>query len=64
MRVLTTNATVGQRITKHFGLVSGEAIMDANAFIGVDLDYETIGGSRGSMLMVNAIGTEVLVEGL
>ncbi len=36
--------------------------MGANAVIGVDLDYETVGGS-GSMLMVVATGTAVLVEG-
>jgi len=34
----------------------------ANAVIGVDLDYEAI-GSNGSMLMVVATGTAVLVEG-
>ena len=33
--------------------------MGANAVIGVDLDYETVGGS-GSMLMVTASGTAVL----
>ena len=33
----------------------------ANAVIGVDLDYETVGGS-GSMLMVTACGTAVTVE--
>lgn len=35
------------------------ARMGANAVIGVDLDYETVGGS-GSMLMVTASGTAVL----
>ena len=35
--------------------------MGANAVIGVDLDYETVGGS-GSMLMVTAAGTAVTVE--
>ena len=35
--------------------------MGANAVIGVDLDYETVGGS-GSMLMVTACGTAVTVE--
>ena len=34
--------------------------MGANAIIGVDLDFETIGGS-GSMLMVIASGTAVRV---
>ena len=36
-------------------------VMGANAVIGVDLDYETVGGS-GSMLMVTACGTAVPVE--
>ena len=109
MLVLTTNTIEGKRITKYYGLVSGEAIMGANIFkdifagirdivggrsaayekelrtakeiavsemieqarslganavIGVDLDYETIGGGGGNMLMVSSSGTAVLVEGL
>lgn len=35
--------------------------MGANAVIGVDLDYETVGQS-GSMLMVNASGTAVIID--
>ena len=35
--------------------------LGANAVIGVDLDYETVGGN-GSMLMVTATGTAVLAE--
>jgi len=35
--------------------------LGANAIVGVDLDYETVGGS-GSMLMVTASGTAVTVE--
>ncbi|QJD80971.1 heavy metal-binding domain-containing protein [Spirosoma rhododendri] len=35
--------------------------LGANAIIGVDLDYETIGGN-GSMLMVSANGTAVVLE--
>jgi uncharacterized protein YbjQ (UPF0145 family) len=34
--------------------------MGANAIIGIDLDYETVG--QGSMLMVSASGTAVIVE--
>lgn len=34
------------------------ARLGANAVIGIDLDYETVGGS-GSMLMVTAAGTAV-----
>ena len=33
----------------------------ANAVVGIDLDYETV-GSRGSMLMVSASGTAVTVQ--
>ncbi|MDH3740896.1 MAG: heavy metal-binding domain-containing protein [Hyphomicrobiales bacterium] len=33
----------------------------ANAVIGVDIDYETV-GTNGSMLMVTAAGTAVVVE--
>lgn len=35
--------------------------LGANAVIGVDLDYETI-GSNGSMLMVSANGTAVVID--
>ncbi len=34
--------------------------MGANAIIGVDLDYETVG--QGSMLMVSSSGTAVTLE--
>ena len=36
------------------------AALGANAIIGVDLDYETI-GQGGSMLMVSASGTAVVI---
>jgi uncharacterized protein YbjQ (UPF0145 family) len=35
--------------------------LGANAVIGVDLDYETV-GTNGSMLMVTAAGTAVRIE--
>ncbi len=35
--------------------------LGGNAVVGVDLDYETV-GSRGSMLMVSASGTAVVIE--
>eukprot|EP00873_Tetraselmis_striata_P025009 jgi/Tetstr1/445273/TSEL_033071.t1 len=37
------------------------ASLGANAVIGVDLDYETV-GQNGSMLMVSATGTAVVVR--
>ncbi|HLO57144.1 MAG TPA: heavy metal-binding domain-containing protein [Bacteroidales bacterium] len=104
--VTTTPNLDGKKITRYYGIVSGEAIiganlfrdlfagirdivggrsgsyeevlreakqnalsemeenarrMGANAVVGVDLDYETV-GSNGSMLMVTAAGTAVFVE--
>ena len=35
--------------------------LGANAVVGVDIDYETVGGN-GSMLMVSISGTAVVVE--
>jgi len=35
--------------------------LGANAIVGIDLDFETI-GSSGSMLMVSASGTAVIIE--
>lgn len=32
----------------------------ANAIVGIDIDYETVGGS-GSMLMVTCSGTAVVI---
>ena len=75
MLVTTTPIIEGKRIIRYYGIVSGETIKDtairemeeqaarlgANAVIGVDLDYETVGGS-GSMLMVTATGTAVTIE--
>ena len=37
------------------------AELGANAVVGVDLDYEVLGGSNG-MLMVSATGTAVVVQ--
>jgi len=108
MNMLTTTTSVieGKRITRYYGIVSGEPIvganifrdffasirdviggrsnsyeevlrkakdsalremeeqamrMGANAVIGVDLDYETV-GQNGSMLMVTASGTAVFIQ--
>ncbi len=36
--------------------------LGANAIVGIDIDYETIGG-QGSMLMVSVSGTAVTVGG-
>jgi uncharacterized protein YbjQ (UPF0145 family) len=43
-------------------LTDSAAALGANAIVGVDLDYETIGSGQGSnMLMVSASGTAVRV---
>lgn len=41
-------------------MVAEATALGANAVIGVDLDYETV-GQGGSMLMVSASGTAVVV---
>ena len=106
MLITTTNIIEGKKITRYYGIVSGETIIGANVFrdffasirdivggragsyeevlreakdtalkeleeqayqlganavIGVDLDYETV-GSGGSMLMVTAAGAAVRYE--
>lgn len=43
-------------------MMENASVMGANAVIGVDLDYETIGGGSGNMLMVSASGTAVTIE--
>jgi uncharacterized protein YbjQ (UPF0145 family) len=42
-------------------LCQAAAEMGANAVVGVDIDYETV-GSNGSMLMVSISGTAVVIE--
>lgn len=42
-------------------LVQKAQAMGANAVVGIDLDYETV-GSNGSMLMVSACGTAVIIK--
>lgn len=106
MLTTTTPNIEGKRITKYYGIVSGETIIGANLFrdlfasvrdivggrsnsyeevlreakntalremeenamrlganavIGVDLDFETVGGNS-SMLMVTASGTAVFFQ--
>ena len=108
MLITTTPNIEGKRITRYYGIVSGETSvganifrdffasirdviggrsnsyeevlrkakdsalremeeqamrMGANAVIGVDLDYETV-GQNGSMLMVTASGTAVFIQDL
>ena len=106
MLITTTPNIEGKRITRYYGIVSGETIVGANIFrdffasirdviggrsnsyeevlrkakdsalremeeqamrlganavIGVDLDYETV-GQNGSMLMATASGTAVFIQ--
>ncbi|MDQ5911851.1 MAG: hypothetical protein QG568_63 [Patescibacteria group bacterium] len=41
-------------------IIQNATALGANAIVGVDLDYETV-GSHGGMLMVNVSGTAVVV---
>jgi uncharacterized protein YbjQ (UPF0145 family) len=61
------SAAYEQELRKAKEIAVGEmqaqaAALGANAVIGIDLDYETIGQS-GSMLMVSASGTAVTCTG-
>jgi uncharacterized protein YbjQ (UPF0145 family) len=49
------------KVTAMQELQENAARLGANAIVGIDLDYETV-GSNGSMLMVTASGTAVFVE--
>lgn len=62
------SASYEQELRKAKDIAIGE-MMDqakrfgANAIVGVDLDYETIGsGQGGNMIMVSANGTAVILE--
>ncbi|HLF27477.1 MAG TPA: heavy metal-binding domain-containing protein [Anaerolineae bacterium] len=60
------SAAYEQELRKAKDIALGEmqeqaAALGANAIVGIDLDYETVG--QGSMLMVSASGTAVVLEG-
>ena len=65
MQFSTTPTLEGQTIVEYCGVVTGEAILGsqaralgADAVVGIDIDYETV-GQNGSMLMVSVSGTAV-----
>ncbi len=51
----------GARDTAIAEMMEQAARQGGNAVVGVDIDYETV-GKGGSMLMVTAAGTAVIVE--
>lgn len=53
----TTPTLEGHTIARYHGLVTFEAIIGANAVVGMRLDYEVF-GSKGMMLVI-AYGTAV-----
>lgn len=60
--ILSTTPTLESKtIRQYHGVVTGEAILGANAVVGIDIDYETVGG-QGGMLMVAVSGTAVSVD--
>ena len=64
--VVTGETIVGANLFKDFmanirDIVGGRAeALGANAILGVDIDYETV-GQNGSMLMVATSGTAVII---
>ena len=63
--VVTGETIIGANVFRDFTALEEMArqaeALGANAVVGIDLDYETVGGS-GSMLMVTCSGTAVRVE--
>ena len=57
----TTPTLQGREITEYLGIVVGEAILGANAIVGIDLDYEVLGAKNG-MMMVSVSGTAVRIK--
>jgi len=60
------SAAYEEELRKAKAIAIGEMVeraqsMGANAIIGIDIDYETV-GERGSMLMVSASGTAVVIQ--
>lgn len=55
------NELIEARQTALKELEKRAAAMGANAVVGVDIDYEVL-GQNGSMLMVTASGTAVVIE--
>lgn len=61
MMILSTTPTIeGRTIREYKGVVTGETIIGANAVVGIDIDYETL-GQGNSMLMVATSGTAVVI---
>ncbi|MBR6445047.1 MAG: heavy metal-binding domain-containing protein [Prevotella sp.] len=59
--ILSTTPTIeGRTIREYKGVVTGETIIGANAVVGIDIDYETL-GQGNSMLMVATSGTAVVI---
>ena len=69
--VVTGETIIGANIFKDFfagirDIIGGRSggyekvLLGANAIVGIDIDYETIGGN-GSMLMVATSGTAVVI---
>ena len=52
----------GGKITRYYGIVSGETIIGANVFRDLFASIRDIVDASGSMLRVTASGTAVTVE--
>ncbi len=62
MLATTTPTIEGKRITKYYGIVTGETIIGANLFRDFFASIRDTVGDSGSMLMVTASGTAVRIE--
>ncbi|MDO9931963.1 heavy metal-binding domain-containing protein [Glaesserella parasuis] len=61
MIISTTSNIENHQIVEYKGLVFGEVVSDANAVVGVSMEYQSMGGDKG-MFIVVAIGTAVVIR--
>ncbi|ACL33661.1 heavy metal-binding domain-containing protein [Glaesserella parasuis] len=61
MIITTTPNIENHQIVEYKGLVFGEVVSDANAVVGVSMEYQSMGGDKG-MFIVVATGTAVVIR--
>ena len=61
--IVTSEVIIGANVVKDFmaSIQQRATAMGANAVVGIDLDFETV-GETGSMLMVSVSGTAVKIS--
>ena len=58
--IVTGETIIGAKDTSMQEMMQRAQALGANAIVGIDIDYETV-GANGSMLMVATSGTAVVI---